>query len=218
MSLIISSGGPKDIQLNGTAVKEVWFDGKKVWPVIQNYVITGTIFGKGKRATENCGGGNRQCQDGSGSLSINCQCDNCQREHDDYTYKIQLTFAGVDKLPIKYVSKSGATVIINQSELTGSGTTYTYTSDYLQNDKTDESFGEDEGINTVKSLYPESGVPGYSVISSINIEVKDEGVGQSSDIPKDCDCSSDCSNCGDDCLGDMGDCDCADCDMDCGLD
>ena len=169
-NLIYGGKRPNVIKCNGTAVRTVKYNNAVAWQAMDSYKITGTVFGSGNRTTIS------ECfEDCSPGQSENCNCD-CDHDETDYTYKIQLTFAGVHRFPIKYVSKSGATVTINQSQVSGSGTTFTYTSNYLQNGYTDESYNANEGINTVKSLYPSSGVSGYSSIASIGIGTKDEGV------------------------------------------
>lgn len=169
-NLIYGGKRPNAIKCNGTAVRTVKYNNAVVWQAMDSYKITGTVFGSGDRTIIDCSG--PDC-----GPSDNCNCD-CRYDETDYTYKIQLTFADVHRFPIKYVSKSGATVTINQSQVSGSGTTFTYTSDYLQNGSTDENYNANEGINTVKSLYPSSGVSGYSSIASISINAKDEGVSQ----------------------------------------
>lgn len=218
MSLIISDGEPKDIQLNGTAVKEVWFDGKKVWPIfaviIDEYTVTGTLITKDYWYTtiEECSG---ECyQDPHGSMSDrNCDCYGREGYELATCYRLELTFSGkIDHLPIKYISKSGATVIIETNKLKHDKDKNTYTHEFDTMDTLEE----------IQSIYPDTGVTDYSIIKSCDIT---EQKYEAPELDCDCgeeNCEDDCINCvSDDCISDMGDCDCADCsdcDMDCGLD
>lgn len=167
-NFIYGSGKPSKIIYNGQAVQKVVYGNTTVWTADDSYVITGTLYGQGVNGY------------------VDVECVNCpsSTEYDrqyytDYSYKLSLTFSGVTKFPIKYISKSGATVSLEKSSVSGSGTTYTYNyNTYLNNDSgtSDESFDVNEGIKALKSIYPASGVDGYSSISSINISTKDEGV------------------------------------------
>lgn len=206
-NLVYGGKRPNVIKYNGATVRTVKYNNVVVWQAIDTYGISGTVFGKGWRTIDDCGQNN--C--GGGSRDCNC---NCRDVYDDYTYKIQLTFTGVYRFPVKYVSKSGATVTINQNQMSGSGTTWTYTSGYLQNGSTNEGYSTNEGINTVKSLYPASGVSGYSSIASINIGAKDESIGECTVDNHNCNCGGgggDCDN-PNQCEHDgQCDCDCYDC-------
>ena len=156
---------PTRIIYQGKEVQTLKFNGVVVWQRGDVYTITGTVLGKGIDNTwYNCT---------SGSHSQECDCD-CTET--DWQYRLQLTFTGVTRFPIKYVSKSGATVSLEKTAVSGSGTTYTYTSAYLNDGFTSgESYNASTGVNVVKSIYPASGVSGYSSISSINIGAKNEG-------------------------------------------
>lgn len=174
---------------NGKEVQTVKMDGVVVWTRTNVYSITGTVYGN------NFG---EQCKD-CWDMSHDCQCES----YNDYQYKIKLTFSGVTRFPIKYVSKSGATVSLEKTAVTGSGSTYTYESKYIDDggNAQDESFNSTTAINTVKSLYPASGVNGYSTISSININTKDEAYSDCGGGTTDCDCQCDCDS--------DGQCDCS---------
>ena len=184
---------PTNITYQGKDVQTVKYNGIIVWARADVYSITGTVYGN--NFGEEC----QNCWD----MSHDCQCES----YDDYQYKIKLTFSGVTRFPIKYVSKSGATVSLEKTAVTGSGNTYTYESKYIDDggNAQNESFNSTTAINTVKSLYPASGVNGYSTISSININTKDEAYsdcgGGTTDCTTDCECQCDCDN--------DGQCDCS---------
>lgn len=166
---------PAAIKYNGAAVQTLKYNGVVVWQAMDSYTITGKLIGEGLRHTWDC-----DCP----NCPSNCSNCDCQGDAVDYSYQLQLTFSGVNRFPIKYTSKSGAIVSLEKSAVSGSGTTYTYTSatfdntqpNYGQDNCTNESFSTNEGIEEVKSIYPASGVNSYSSIASINITNQDKGV------------------------------------------
>lgn len=192
MSLFFSGSEPKTIQLNGTAVKEVWFDGKKIWPivvtVIDEYTITGTLttglYWEKENADSDCEAVDQcygNCQ--NASMLIDCAGEG----YESFVgYKLELIFsAPIKHFPIKYISKSGATIIIEINKFKYDKEKGTYTHD----------FGVLKDIEQVQSIYPAEGVKDYSVFKSCNITNVNE-------VPEDCsepDCQ--CSeeiNCPDD--------------------
>lgn len=180
---------PTSITYQGKDVQTLKYNGVVVWTRADVYSITGTVYGN------DFGGQCKDCWD----MSHDCQCES----YNDYQYKIKLTFSGVTRFPIKYVSKSGATVSLEKTAVTGSRNTYTYESKYIDDggNAQDESFNSTTAINTVKSLYPASGVNGYSTISSININTKDEAYSNCGGGTTDCDCQCNCDS--------DGQCDCS---------
>lgn len=162
-SFLYDGKRPTSITYQGEQVQTLQYNGVTVWTRAYVYSITGTVYGN------DFGGQCKDCYD----MSHDCDCE----AYIDYQYKIKLTFSGVTNFPIKYVSKSGATVSLEKTAVTGSGNTYTYESEYIDDggDAQSESFNSTTAINTVKSLYPASGVDGYSTISSININTEDLG-------------------------------------------
>ena len=162
------------------------------------YDITGTLLtGEDWYNTGNCG----NCNNLSGR-----DCD-CQGEGYELRtcYELSLTFGGIIKnLPIKYISKSGATVIIELLKLKYDKTKNTYTHD----------FGTMWTLDEVKAVYPKANIVGENLIRSCKI------VERKQETPKDCDCNCNESNCNQfdegydpttdyDCYGDQ------DCDQDC---
>lgn len=181
---------PASIKYNGVAVQVLKYNGVVVWQAMDSYVITGKLIGKGTKYNWNCNCSNckSDCQD----------CD-CSNSGNDYEYSLQLTFSGVSRFPIKYVSKSGATVSIEKTAVSGSGNTYTYTSKTFNSShpsmtgrNCSESFDMNSGIEELKSIYPAAGLSPYSSIDSINITAQNNGV-------SDCvsDCVSESNNCND---------------------
>ena len=165
---------PASIKYNGVAVQVLKYNGVVVWQAMDSYVITGKLIGKGTRHSWDC-----NCSDCRSGYS---DCD-CSGSGDDYEYSLQLTFSGVSRFPIKYVSKSGATVSIEKSAVSGSGSTYTYTSGTfnvnqpsMAGENCSKSFDVNSGIEELKSIYPASGLSSYSSIASINITAQNNGV------------------------------------------
>lgn len=169
---------PASIKYNGVAVQVVKYNGVVVWQAMDSYVITGKLIGEGVRHSWDC-----DCETDDCHSEQNCDC-NCSNSEDDYKYSLQLTFSGVSRFPIKYVSKSGATVSIEKSAVSGSGSTYTYTSGTFNVNQPSmtgncsESFDMDSGIEELKSIYPASGLSSYSSIASINITAQNNGVSE----------------------------------------
>ncbi|MGN8831181.1 hypothetical protein ACTQV0_12805 [Selenomonas montiformis] len=180
---------PASIKYNGASVQVLKYNGVVVWQAMDSYVITGKLIGKGTRHSWDC-----NCETNDCHSEQNCNC-NCSNSGDDYEYSLQLTFSGVSRFPIKYVSKSGATVSIEKSAVSGSGSTYTYTSGTfnvnqpsMTGKNCSESFDMNSGIEELKSIYPASGLSSYSSIASINITAQNNGVS---------DCVSESNNCQD---------------------
>lgn len=136
---------------------------------IDIYGITGTITGSYLNKTINCEDCDCDCMSPD---QCNCMSD-CTTNIADYRYQIKLTFTGVTKFPIQYTSKSGAVVQIAKSQVSGSGTTYTYTSGYV--DENNSSVNESFDISKINSLFPSSGVSGWSTITSINVGSSNAG-------------------------------------------
>lgn len=183
MSFILSGNTPKSFQFNGAAVKEIWYGGKKIWPtfIMDEYVITGTLTTK--EFWEPVGGGESNCVNWSGR---DCDCQGEGYELAAY-YKLELVFsAPIKHFPIKYISRSGATVIIEINKFKYDEEKGTYTHD----------FGTLKSLEELQSVYPVAGVDEYSSIKSCNITE------QEYEAPENCNCV-DCSDCGRD------DCDCA---------
>lgn len=208
MSFILSGNTPKSFQLNGAAVKEIWYGGKKIWPtfIMDEYVITGTLTTR--ELWESVGGGETTLPGGWSGRDCDCQGEGYELAT---YYRLELTFSGnINHLPIKYISKTGATVIIEANKLKHDKDKNIYTHDFDTKDTLEE----------IQSIYPDTGVTDYSIIKSCDITEQEYEPPESN-----CDCGENCEDCincvSDDCLSDMGDCDCADCsdcDMDCGLD
>lgn len=183
---------PKDVRYYGAAVNVVKFDGVVVWQRLETYGITCTITGQGYETITDCncsGGGNCNC-----GQSDNCDCSrdcNCESTTNRYDYTLAMTFTGVRKFPIKYVSKSGAAVTIEQSAVKGSGTTYTYSRTI---GTSDASFSNANALEAVKSVYPASGISGYSQIGSITVSYKNNGVSVDDQRTGCTNCDSQCEN------------------------
>lgn len=168
---------PASIKYNGVSVQVLKYNGVVVWQAMDSYVITGKLIGKGTKHSWDC-----NCEIDDCHSEQNCNC-NCSNSGDDYEYSLQLTFSGVSRFPIKYVSKSGATVSIEKTAVSGSGNTYTYTSETFNSSHPSmtgsdcsESFDMNSGIEELKSIYPASGLSSYSSIASINITAQNNGV------------------------------------------
>lgn len=177
---------PASIKYNGVSVQVLKYNGVVVWQAMDSYVITGKLIGKGTRHSWDCNCSN---------CKSNCQDCDCSNSGNDYEYSLQLTFSGVSRFPIKYISKSGATVSIEKTAVSGSGNTYTYTSETFNSShpsmtgrNCSESFDMNSGIEELKSIYPAAGLSSYSSIASINITAQNNGVS---------DCVSEADNCND---------------------
>ena len=186
MSFILSGNTPKSFQFNGAAVKEIWYGGKKIWPtfIMDEYVITGTL------TTKEFGEPIGDCNGNGTSTWSGRDCD-CQGEGYELAayYKLELVFsAPIKHFPIKYISRSGATVIIEINKFKYDEEKRTYTHD----------FGTLKSLEELQSVYPAAGVDEYSSIKSCNIvNVKYEPPADCGNV--DCQCSEamngyDCSD------------------------
>lgn len=161
---------PELVKYENREVEGIRFNGAVIWEKITPYDIECSLEGEGAEDRYNC-----NCSESRGGWSDNCDCDcNCESVEYSYYYTLTLTFRNVHKLPIRYISASGASVTLEQTALTGGGTTYTYTSSPERIGG--ESFRNADALEAVKSLYPFAGVSGYSRISSVRTTYKDNGM------------------------------------------
>lgn len=166
---------------------------------MDEYVITGTLLTT--KTWHAVDVGETNLPGGWSGRDCDCQGEGYELET---CYELELVFSGAIKYPpIKYISKTGATVIIDPNKLKRDAAKGTYT----------HNFGTMWSLDEIQSVYPRTGVTGYSTIKSCDITERTEE--PASDCGN-CNGESNCQGMGDDCLYDGYDCDCFDCDQDCG--